>query len=77
MFSGSFRMYLTTYQLYMLTVYYLLFYITCNGVNATLDAVPETCFLTVVLPPQVEFCLESFCCKEYISKFKKKFTLFL
>ena len=28
----------------------------CRGVNATLDAVPETCFFTVVLPPQTCCC---------------------
>ena len=26
---------------------------TCRGVKATLDAVPATCFFTVVLPPHV------------------------
>ena len=34
---------------------------TCSGVKATLDAVPATCFFTVVLPPHVWFCLLSFC----------------
>ncbi len=30
---------------------------TCSGVNATLEAVPETCFLTEVAPPHVACCL--------------------
>lgn len=29
----------------------------CNGVNATLDAVPEICLRTVVLPPYTVCCL--------------------
>ena len=35
----------------------------CIGVNAT-DAVPEICFLTVVLPPH-DCCLFNFCYKTY------------
>lgn len=34
----------------------------CNGVKATLDAVPEMCFLTVVLPPQTCCCFCRFFC---------------
>lgn len=34
----------------------------CSGVNATLEAVPETCFFTVVLPPQTCCCFCKFFC---------------
>ncbi|CAD6205714.1 GSCOCG00009981001-RA-CDS, partial [Cotesia congregata] len=34
----------------------------CSGVNATLDAVPETCFFTVVLPPHC-CCFWRFFCR--------------
>lgn len=34
----------------------------CRGVKATLDAVPDTCFFTVVLPPQI-CCFCRFFCK--------------
>ena len=39
--------------------------LTCSGVKATLDAVPATCFLTVVLPPQT-CCFWIFCCNHII-----------
>ena len=38
--------------------------LTCDGVNATLEAVPETCFLTEVVPPQT-CCFCKFFCKVF------------
>ena len=51
------------------------FEITCKGVKATLEAVPDTCFFTVVLPPHVWFIMSdtvirAILCQLFASKSK-------